>query len=178
MTETTQSKNPKTNRIVTDYHTKDVFKYYAKKYKKTHVTRKQFGEIIREFNKFIIDDLIRGGTFNAPVGLGTFSVTRRTKTPYFDKETGGLRTNHLGIDWHTTKKNWEENPKLKEAKSLVYYKNHHTDGSSYRFKWNKETITFSTNGYFWKTTRTASRGLAKYLLSPDATFNYQEYVHR
>ena len=112
-----------------------------KQYKKTTtneiVDSKTYIDYANEFNKFLVDKVIEGYEITLPVRLGTLSVIGK-KQKVRVNEHGKIFG--LAPDWVKTKELWDNNPKAKEEKKLLYHTNNHTDNTIYKFLWSKNRI--------------------------------------
>lgn len=148
-----------------DFVLKDIYKYFKKK-TKLCIPYSTFVAICKEFNEFVIDEMVFKGTdFYMPARLGLLSVRKKKAVPYLvDNEPYFA---HLPIDYKKTKELWSRNPEAKARGQLVRFLNKHTDGFKYRFHWDKSTApVVNISVYQFKCTRTNKREkLAKALMS-------------
>ena len=112
-----------------------------KQYKETTtneiVDSRTYIDYANEFNKFLADKVIEGYEITLPARLGTLSIIGKKQKIKVDdngKITG------LAPDWVKTKELWDNNPKAKEEKKLLYHTNNHTDNTIYKFLWSKNRI--------------------------------------
>lgn len=112
-----------------------------KQYKETTtneiVDSKTYIDYANEFNKFLADKVIEGYEITLPARLGTLSVIGKKQKVRVD-EHGKIFG--LAPDWVKTKELWDNNPKAKEEKKLLYHTNNHTDNTIYKFLWSKNRI--------------------------------------
>jgi len=120
----------------TDYTNREAYKYY-KDSSENPVTPNQFGTIIREVNKKIMQKVFEGFIFVLPVRLGFLSITEATNEAIFNKDGSiDYRKSKLSQDFGATNKLWKEKPELK-GKVRLYHENTHTEGVRYKFQWNR-----------------------------------------
>lgn len=150
------------NIIKADYTVKDVYKFFDKKYNSRKISQTLFSKVFRELSTQIIDDVIFNNyEFTYPYRLGNLRVQRFKRKLELDEE-GELITRKLNIDWKATTDLWNESEKDKEAKTLVYNFNEHSDGYNVFFRWDRRTC-LAPNGskYAFRVTRYHKRKLAK-----------------
>lgn len=104
------------------------------KYSKLKMSYNEYAEINKGFMKFIMNKVLEGEQIELPVRMGILMVVGRKVTPKID-ENGNI--GNLAPDWVKTKKLWDSNPQAKEAKTLVYHMNEHTNGVRYKIIWDK-----------------------------------------
>ena len=112
-----------------------------KQYKETTINEivdsKTYIDYANEFNKFLADKVTEGYEITLPARLGTLSVIGKKQKVRVD-EHGKIFG--LAPDWVKTKELWDNNPKAKEEKKLLYHTNNHTDNTIYKFLWSKNRI--------------------------------------
>ena len=112
-----------------------------KQYKETTtneiVDSKTYIDYANEFNKFLAEKVIEGYEITLPARLGTLSIIGKKQKIKVD-ENGKIFG--LAPDWVKTKELWDNNPKAKEEKKLLYHTNNHTDNTIYKFLWSKNRI--------------------------------------
>jgi len=94
--------------------------------------------IVHSFLRFIMNQVIEGEQVTLPQKLGSISIQGKKVSPKTDPDTGEMT--NLAPDWVRTKKLWNECPKCKKEKQLVYHLNEHTNGIRYRFNWRKRDV--------------------------------------
>lgn len=112
-----------------------------KQYKETTtneiVDSKTYIDYANEFNKFLAEKVIEGYEITLPARLGTLSIIGKKQKIKVD-ENGKIFG--LAPDWVKTKELWDNNPKAKKEKKLLYHTNNHTDNTIYKFLWSKNRI--------------------------------------
>lgn len=119
------------NKIKLDYGMEDYFNFYSKKYyshtKDYNITKKEYNNIISDFNReiasWITDDVT---DFIIPYGLGMVGI--RKYKPEFKIEENGKIKNNLPVNPIETARLWENNPEAKAKKTFVRYTNKHSNG--------------------------------------------------
>lgn len=104
-----------------------------------NVTKDQYLEVVKLICEDILNRIISGLPKELPFNLGAFKIIKyKTRVKYI---------------------NWKETKRLGK---YVYYLNLHSDGYSYKFKWDKSKARFyGQNLYKFKLKRVISRSLAK-----------------
>lgn len=97
------------------YGLKDAFHYYMNN-SKYRLTRVEFMKVITTINDLVKEELLKGGSFSFPLNMGTIEIRKTIRTP---KLVNGKVKITYPIDWASTLKLWYEDPKAKEAKTLV-----------------------------------------------------------
>ena len=141
---------------------KDIYNFYKANFV-NNINYGKFAKIIDLFNKEVVQLLYKGLTIKLPYRLGVFEVLR-SKPNYDFNEDGSIKIiNHAkNIDWKATNKLWEDNPKLKKKKWLVY-DNFHSDGYKVKVAWNASSKRFIFRTFNFKPSRMLVRGLATYI---------------
>lgn len=130
-----------------DYH-----KFYEDKYKE--IDKKLFNSIITDFNKGVVDLILKENVmFNMPYLNMQLQIRKDKRKPRLEN---GKLINPVPVDWKKTKELWERNPEAKEKKLLVRYNNSHSSGYVYRVNLqkfsskvrNKTLIKIETNRSF------------------------------
>lgn len=115
----------------------------TKKYKNI-IDREKFNDIVDSYSKFMMDKVCEGHLIFLPCRFGTLQIVgRKQQVRIVDNKIKGLAP-----DWVRTKKLWDENPKAKEEKKLLYHENPNEDGYRFRFAWSKRNV-FITNKNFY-----------------------------
>lgn len=152
------------------------YKAYIKKYgtpSQTGVTLMIYRKVLKEFNSYLMEQIVEGKKIELPCGLGWIEVCRHK--PAYKIENGKLDTGNLPVDWKRTKEYWKKDPVAAAAKKVLFHTNEHTDGYRYKIMWQKKTKTVHvTNYYSLKPARAFSLLLAKYLKDPETPKNYTE----
>ena len=114
---------------------KDAFeKYLLTIEDESPVSREEFIEINRAFNRLIMNKLLDNHKVYLPGNLGMVHVFGNKEKVKFDE---GNKVKGLAPNWRQTKELWAQNPKAKENKQVVYNTNEHSSGIRYRFVWSK-----------------------------------------
>lgn len=139
---------------------RDSYKLY-KKSVDNPVELKDYILYANEYNKFLAEKVLDGHEVTLPVRFGTLSIIgRKQKVSY--NEDGSIKG--LAPDWVKTRQLWENNPKAKEEKKLLYHINSHTDNTIYRFLWSKKRIlTENKILYSLKMTRDNKRAVHNFI---------------
>ena len=136
---------------------REAYKLYERSTTKP-IELKLFLNITKEFNKELIKEVQQKGEISVPERLGTLSIVG-TKTKMIIEE-GKIKG--LAPDWKSTKELWNEDPKAKEEKQLVYHFNEETNGVRYRYLWStKNTALINRSLYKLIMTKDNKRNLAK-----------------
>ena len=109
---------------LTDYGIRDAFKFYkTKRNSEVNITASEFSSICKDFNKRVSNLIIyENFSFLLPFRMGRIRI-RKYKPKTYIQEDGSLDKSRLRPDWKATKKLWEQNPKAKEDKKLVFHLN-------------------------------------------------------
>lgn len=151
---TQQTRNHK---VHSDFGANEYYVYYVKN--GGTLSRRQFGDILKDLNTAIAEKILDGYSFKMPSRMGVLSVTK--KKEFVDFKDGKAVTNRP-IDFKTTMKLWDENPEAKEQKKLVRFLNKHTNGYIYKIAYNRFYATFKNKSvYSIQVNRYLKRGLAK-----------------
>lgn len=152
------------------------YRAYVKKYgttSKTGVTPKIYRKVLKEFNMYLVQQIVEGKKVELPCGLGWLEISKHK--PAYKIENGKLNTVKLPVDWEKTNAYWKKDSKAAAAKKVLFHTNDHTDGFRYKIYWQKSRATVHvTNYYSLKPARAFSRLLAVYLKDPDTVKNYTE----
>lgn len=166
----------KKNQFKTAVKLTDVYKFYCKKYGTasiTGVTQHTFSAVIKEFNLYIGDQIIKGDRMILPFGLGTLEVEKKKQR--YQVNDGKINTKPLMIDWPSTYEYWKKNEEACKSKKLLYYTNDHSDNYRYKIRWDKYGILANKiRIYSFDATRHLSRRLAAYINDPETDKNYAE----
>lgn len=98
------------------------------------VNVKDFTDINKLYNKFLIRKALAGEVVTIPARMGTLSIQGKKIEITLD-ENGKIK--NLAPNWAATKRLWDSNPKAKEEKKLIYCTNENTDGIRYKWLWSK-----------------------------------------
>lgn len=168
------AKRNKSN-IEIHYGLSDFYKYYKKEYNNP-VSYSIYSNIIKEINQFVSDAMIyEGYEFNFPNLRFTLAVVKNKHKIRLDKD-GEPIIKWLPTDYQATKKLWKElYPDKTEEEILqikdrprVINRNKHTNGYVYKWYFNKfSSNCINKSVYYFDTTRTNARNLAKYIKDKD-----------
>ena len=140
---------------------RDSYKLY-KQSENNIVELKKYIIYANEFNKFLIDKVLNGDEVTLPARFGTLSIIGKKENIKFD-ENGKVKG--LAPDWVKTKELWNNNPKAKEEKKLLYHTNSHTDNTRYKVFWSKQRILIQNKIlYSLRITRTNKRNIHNLIL--------------
>lgn len=141
--------------------TKDFYKFYKSSIEKNTVydiTKTQYTAILKylntEISKLIITENFE---YSIVPNMGILCIRKYKKKLKLD-EKGNLIKTKLPVNYMATKQLWERDPKMKEAKKLIYFINEHSDGYMFKFFWDKTNCrTTNKNFYMFKASRTNNR---------------------
>lgn len=151
---TQQTRNHK---VHSDFGANEYYNYYIAN--GGVLSRRQFGDILKELNTAIAWQILDGYSFKMPSRMGVLAVTK--KKEFVDFKDGKAVTNRP-IDFAATMKLWNEYPEAKEQKKLVRFLNKHTNGYIYKIAYNRFYATFKNKTvYSIQINRHLKRGLAK-----------------
>lgn len=134
----------------------DAYKFYKKNNPGITITRKQYVEACKLFNKKISDSIIRESTeFRIFFGIGFIRIRTFKQNVKFTKD-GKLDTRKNKIDWFKTKQLWAKiypgktPTELKGIpnKKLVIHLNEHTNGYVMRWFWDRRTCAFENRASY------------------------------
>jgi hypothetical protein len=150
----TQTRNHK---IHSHFGANEYYTFYVKQ--GGTLSRRQFGEILKDLNYSIGEQILSGYSFKLPCRMGVLAVTK--KKEFVDYKEGKAVTNRP-IDFKATMEMWEKYPEAKEQKKLVRHLNKHTNGYIYKIAFNRFYATFKNKSvYSVQVNRWIKRGLAK-----------------
>lgn len=149
-------------------------RFYEKypQYKKK-VPKKKLKEIYKKYTNKVQDVLLDGHIYKLPENLGIMQIVRS-------------KGSKKAIDWHNTKKMWEEKPETKEERKYIYFQNLHTRGEVITLNWysylgvrNKSIWKFQTSRPFRrnrmnKVIKDNPRGIDKYISINNLNTLYNE----
>ena len=154
------------------YKTKPENTYYkVKKNTPYYLTRKEYNEILKEFNSRLVDlMLFESYIYKMPCNLGRISIRKKKVEPYFDED--GKLVNNLPVNRRETKKLWDEYPELRNKK-YVYHHNEHSDGYVAKLLYEKNYAKFvGKSQYFFKPTRTIKQEINKILTAKFKKYDF------
>jgi len=154
-------------KILADYKTEDIYKYYVNKYKEKALTEKKFWNIWNAF----IETRMKAVIFEnlelyLPYRLGSVRVRVGSDSIKIDKN-GNIK---YTVDYGASVKLWQkmysdltpEEIKKIPKKPKVYFTNDHTDGKKLFWFWDKMTSNFKNKSvYRLDLTRKWDRMLSK-----------------
>lgn len=152
-------------KILTDFGSKDYYKYYCENSKNPQ-SKQKFIKVIEQFNKSIVDLIINEGLEFKPVKLQmTFCVRKIKKVP---RIKDNKLVNHAPIDWKTTNQLWKDNEAARDKKVLIRHLNNHTSKHVFNIKIVKGVRFYTNKQYYrFKPCRSFQRLLAKRILNED-----------
>jgi phage FluMu protein Com len=137
----------------------DSYKNFRKSGGEVIVTRKDFCKIVNEFNKHIMEFVLKGDEVKLPEKIGTISVKGKKVKTKFDEDIG--RISNQAVDYGETNKLWSRCPECKERKQVVYHLNEHTNGIRYKFFWSRDRVLIENKSFYSMIfTRTNKRKLS------------------
>jgi len=156
------------NKVKVDYTSKDVLKFYKNKYSKA-VNGKIFRQILQEYNLEILRMIIYDGLdYSMAFRLGSIRIKRFDNSLRLGED--GEIANKLKPNWSKTLKKWGElyPDKTSEEirgipdKPIVYHLNEHTDGTVFKWFWDKVTSNIKNqSAYRFEPIRSMKREAAK-----------------
>lgn len=156
------------NKIGVDYAFNDIYEFY-KNNSKTSLDKKTVRKVLTELNTELLKLVVYEG-YDLYMGsrLGSIRIRKFNNSLRLDKN--GEIANKLKVDWHKTRKKWEElypkkSPeeikKIKD-KPLVYHLNEHTDNYVFKWYWDKVTCNIpNQSAYFFEPIRPFKREAAQ-----------------
>tara|TARA_R110000803_G_scaffold45536_1_gene95918 strand:+ start:749 stop:1210 length:462 start_codon:yes stop_codon:yes gene_type:complete len=123
----------------------------------------QYLLIAADYNKFLMDKVLKGKEVTLPSRMGTLSIVGRKQKIRFDDEG---KVVGLAPDWVKTKELWDSNPKAKAEKKRVFHLNSGTGGVRYKFLWSKKHVLVQNKTlYSLRLTRTNKRAVHANILN-------------
>lgn len=170
-----------------DYGMRHMYKFYKKLLREKaylisdklipgldyHVTRKQYGDMCRDFNGAIMQLIIEKGIeVDIPEKLGMMCI-RKFKKKLMLNSDGTLNTRSVRVDWYKTKKLWEKDHVAKASRKVVYYDNSHSDYYVMRFFWRRKSSNAKNKTlYRFTPTENWKRYLASVIKNPSIHVEY------
>ena len=153
-------KETRYHRVKADYGSNDYYRFYSQR-NSSPVSRKVYGEILREFNEYVRDRLSgKGAGYIIPSGLGKIELRKMKAEVKIDDD--GVIINHLPTNWKETRKLWLENPVAKAKNIKIKFTNEHTDGHTFRIVYLRSKATYKNKSvYKMRFNRTMKRDLSK-----------------
>lgn len=166
-------------KIIADFKTADILRYYKDKYKEEALSVEQVHDIWKTFFPEIIKYMIFNNyEYLLPAHLGSFRIRKKKVEPQINEE-GELSVGKLSVDYKKTKKLWEEKYPGKTGvelkaipdKPLVRELNEHTDGYRCSWYWDKMTCNVrNQSAYILTMTRTNKQLLSRAITTNDLEF--------
>ena len=155
-------------RVQADYTAKDMYKWYKKKYDNP-VEWRVYSDFLKEFYTELFNLIIYNGIdYIMPGRLGSIRIRRRQNIQKLDEN--GEVIHNLKPNWKKTLELWEKkypNATREEVKNIpnkpiIYHLNDHTDGSYFRWYWDKMTCNVKNqSAYRFEPIRDKKREAAK-----------------
>lgn len=169
--------------IEVHYGIGDFYQFYLKE-SQAPVDKQIFNSIIKELNLAVSNAMIyKGYEFRFPNLRFTLAIVKKKHKAKFD-ENGNPIMKWLYVDYQETKKLWaklypdkteEEILQIKD-RPRVFNRNKHTNGYTYKWYFNKfPSNCTNKSAYYFETTRTNKRNLAKYIKDEDFKDVFYEY---
>lgn len=170
------------NKVVIDYSSPDIYKYYCNKTGNPHkLSQKQFTEITKQFFSEVIDMLIFDNIeFTFPKRLGNLRIIKY-KNKVKLNEDGTLDKRKLRPNWKATRElwrkmypgmSWEQIVAISDKK-MVFHENKHTDGYNLKWYWDRTTcLVPNYTAYSLEIARRNDRRLAEALKNEENELNY------
>lgn len=161
MTQQTTEQKSRIHRATADYGVNDYYRAFKLKNKNSKISRKVYGEIIKEFNAFLRDGLsIKGKEILLPKKMGRIEL-RKSKTEVKVDANGNI-INNLPVNWKETRKLWSENKNAEEKKIKIRFTNEHTDSYTFKITFLKAKADFKNKSlYTIKFNRQLKRDLSQ-----------------
>lgn len=145
-------------KIISDYGMSEYYEYYLEN-NDHFISRRDFNNIVSEFNSGIVDLIINDRLEFVPPKLDMTLCIRKIKKEIRIEDDKVVNT--APIDWKETKKLWEINETARENKTLIRFLNTHTAKNVFRIKFLKNGNNFKNrNKYKFKAVRGFARSLA------------------
>ncbi len=164
---TEDNSDKRNHRIKSDYGVNDYYKFFIKTTGIKHISRSEYGEVIKEFNSYVRDELsTKGNSFVLPCKMGKMELIKSKRDVSID-ENGNLR-NTMPVNWRETRRIWNENPGMKERNIKIRYTNEHTDGYMFKIIFKKSRANFKNKSiYRIRFNRDMKRKLSKSIFKGD-----------
>jgi hypothetical protein len=129
------------HKIKVSYGIENYHKFFLKHNKDCNISRKDFGDILREYNGFVRDELsLRGKGYTLPCSMGTIEL-RKKKSEVSINEDGSIK-NTMAVNWQKTRKMWADSPEAKANKVKYRFVNEHSDGYVFRIAYLRTRAKF------------------------------------
>jgi len=161
MIQQTIEKKNRIHRATADYGVNDYYREFKLKNKNSKISRKVYGEIIKEYNAFLRDGLsMKGKDILFPKKMGRAEL-RKSKTEVKIDANGNI-VNNLPVNWKETRKLWLENKVAEEKKIKIRFTNEHTDSHTFKITYLKSKADFKNKSlYTIKFNRQLKRDLSQ-----------------
>jgi hypothetical protein len=161
MIQQTIEQKSRIHRATADYGVNDYYRAFKLNNKDSTISRKAYGEIIKEFNSFLRDGLsMKGKEVTLPSKLGRVEL-RKSKTEVKIDDAGNI-VNNLPVNWKETRKLWLENKNAEEKKIKIRFTNEHTDSHTFKITYLKAKADFKNKSlYTIKFNRQLKRDLSQ-----------------
>lgn len=173
-TMTPYEKGKQKERFPTDVSMTSFLRYYRDRYVKGNntsqnpynISRKLYGQIIREFNKRVMDRILyEAQDFKIPCRLGYIGI-RKYKNKLKVDENGKV-LNRFPVNWKATWDLWKEDPEARKKGKKVHLYNEHSDEYTAYFKYSKSTAIFPNKSlYKLRMARKNTRELSNIMRDP------------
>ncbi len=163
------------HRATIDYGVNDYYREFKKKNKATTVSRKVYGDVVKDFNSFLRDGLSKQGReIVLPNKMGRIEL-RKTKTEVKIAEDGSIK-NNMAVNWKETIKLWNDSPISKEKKTKIRFTNEHTNSYTFRVSYFKARADYKNKSiYTLKFNRTLRRNLSTSIFKGNIDAFVNEY---
>ena len=125
------TKNSKKAKTIKDSYER----YISTTQEELPVSREEFIELNRAFNRLIMDKLLDNHKVYLPGSIGMIHVYGNKEKIKLNEEN---KIKGLAPNWKQTKELWKNNTEAKEKKQVVYNTNEHSSGIRYKFIWAKQ----------------------------------------
>jgi hypothetical protein len=161
MTQQTTEIQNRIHRSKADYGVNDYYRAFKAANKESTITRKAYGQIIKEYNSFLRDGLsTKGRDILFPKRMGRAEL-RKSKTEV-KIDVDGKIINNLPVNWKETRKLWLENERAREMKIKIRFTNEHTDSHTFKITYLKSKADFKNKSlYTIKFNRQLKRDLSQ-----------------
>jgi len=155
---------------------RDFWNFYRKRYKKVKPAgfyERTYFKLIADFNSMLADDLIQGGVFTMPYGLGELCIKKKKSVPFL--RDGKLNVKHIPVNWKRTRVFWKEHPEAMKEGRAIRLTNDHTDNYTFKFGWYKPRKKNIRNleVYNFVAARSKKKKLNRFLMDPDSINSFQ-----
>lgn len=144
----------------------DDFYLFYKKRNKGKVNRQVFLRVVGKLFKKFKQELLKGNIVTLPYGLGSYYIYKYKQLIRKKEETGEYYVSGFkAIDFNATMKLWAENPRAKQKKIKLYYKNEHSDGYKIKLARTKFDSTFIQKIYNFEPVDGFSKAMAQVMFN-------------